>query len=443
MENSYDVIIAGGGLAGILAAVKLHQAQPDLSILLLEKEAQLGGRLRRQDVANNQWNYGFYAIHAALFDEWDQLLKTDPEAPDLPTYARGTVEDGGILAAQHITPINVRQLFSPEGARAIAGGAAERDWVKVEQVIAKFDEDKHGEQNFAQLWPGSRKDTSTIILHLLGNLWGVPDIWSAHGESFMQLLAGFKIKRHFGDWHEAISRMMERPGFTTNITIKTQCRIGQASVVDGLWRVNAEQGIFAGKHLVVAIPPWEALAWLSKEYMPQPVIQVSSRVRPVSVLSLGATITQYPTQESGEARSLPHIVLIPAEQVQVMVNPAGDICFQATLDYELTLQAPDVVKAVKRLRRAHKKFFGAMPGLVVQGDHIALKPVGWSRSLTPASLRLLKNLQTRSFQTEKVTFCGDAYGPDIEGDLNIISSVHSAVALVASSMMPEKELSLL
>ena len=126
MENSYDVIIAGGGLAGILAAVKLHQAQPDLSILLLEKEAQLGGRLRRQDVANNQWNYGFYAIHAALFDVWDQLLKTDPEAPDLPTYARGTVEDGGILAAQHITPINVRQLFSPEGARAIAGGALAR-----------------------------------------------------------------------------------------------------------------------------------------------------------------------------------------------------------------------------------------------------------------------------------------------------------------------------
>ena len=427
MENSYDVIIAGGGLAALLAAVKLHQAQPDLSILLLEKEPQLGGRLRPQDVNQNQWNYGFSTIHATLFEYWDHLLKADPEALDLPTFAKGHLENAGILASQTITPVAVSQLFGADGAHAIAGAAAVRDWVKVEQVIAKLEEGKQPDQNFGNVWGGTRKDPSTIILNLLGNLWGVTDIWGAHAESLFQLFAGFKVKRFFGDWHEAISNMIQRPTLAEKLSVKTKCRIGQAALVDGRWRVKSEQGTFDGKHLVVAIPPWECLSWLSKEYMPLPLIQVSSRVRPVSVVTLGATITSGHTHEAGQTHDLPHIVLVPSEQVQVMINPAGDICFQATLDFEMTLQAPDVVKSVKRLRRAHKKFFGALPGLVVQGDHMTLKPVGWSRSLIPSSLRLMKNLEHRPFQTDMITFCGDAYGANVEGDLNIISSVNSAV----------------
>lgn len=41
----YDVIILGGGIAGVYTAYKLNQCSPHLKILLLEKENYLGGRV--------------------------------------------------------------------------------------------------------------------------------------------------------------------------------------------------------------------------------------------------------------------------------------------------------------------------------------------------------------------------------------------------------------
>ena len=40
----HDIIMIGGGISSLYAAYKLLQKNPDLSILLLEKEARLGGR---------------------------------------------------------------------------------------------------------------------------------------------------------------------------------------------------------------------------------------------------------------------------------------------------------------------------------------------------------------------------------------------------------------
>ncbi|MDZ4082914.1 MAG: lycopene cyclase family protein, partial [Bdellovibrionales bacterium] len=44
-----DVIIAGGGLSGGLLALRLALAHPDLRILLLERQASLGG--------NHTWGF--------------------------------------------------------------------------------------------------------------------------------------------------------------------------------------------------------------------------------------------------------------------------------------------------------------------------------------------------------------------------------------------------
>src|SRR5579864_2256523 len=45
----YDVVIAGGGLAGTLTAYRLRQRRPDLRLLLLESGTRLGG--------NHTWSF--------------------------------------------------------------------------------------------------------------------------------------------------------------------------------------------------------------------------------------------------------------------------------------------------------------------------------------------------------------------------------------------------
>jgi lycopene beta-cyclase len=57
IETSYDLILAGGGLANSLIAWRLAQQQPGLRILLLERGAQLGG--------NHTWSFHDSDLDAA------------------------------------------------------------------------------------------------------------------------------------------------------------------------------------------------------------------------------------------------------------------------------------------------------------------------------------------------------------------------------------------
>ena len=52
-KNNFDVIIAGGGLAGGLAAARIRLLAPEVRIGILEKQNQVGGRLARPDEASD------------------------------------------------------------------------------------------------------------------------------------------------------------------------------------------------------------------------------------------------------------------------------------------------------------------------------------------------------------------------------------------------------
>src|SRR5678816_1311892 len=54
MDNHYDIIIIGGGVAGLTAA--LHLAERGLRPLILEAGARVGGRLAgKEDIFINDW----------------------------------------------------------------------------------------------------------------------------------------------------------------------------------------------------------------------------------------------------------------------------------------------------------------------------------------------------------------------------------------------------
>ena len=164
---------------------------------------------------------------------------------------------------------------------------------------------------------------------------------------------------------------------------------------------------------MVATSLWETPGWLPRNHLPKHLANLLTRTKPSSLVVLSES------RSEGLEMDLPDQLLIPAEECQVVVEGA-EVCFQATLDFELTMQAPAVVKAVKRLKRARKKFLDAYPGLGLSGDHIALIPVGWAQS----DRRYLE--KTADFQRDHLAFCGDSYGPSILGDENILSSLAAA-----------------
>ena len=44
-SSDFDVVIVGAGPAGLSAAIRLKQLQPDISVVVLEKASQVGGHI--------------------------------------------------------------------------------------------------------------------------------------------------------------------------------------------------------------------------------------------------------------------------------------------------------------------------------------------------------------------------------------------------------------
>ena len=87
ISHHADVIVVGAGISGLTAALDL--AQKGVSVLLLEKEAQVGGRLQSVMFDNIACNVGAQWVNAGLSPQVDPYIKRFP----LQTIGN---EDGGL-----------------------------------------------------------------------------------------------------------------------------------------------------------------------------------------------------------------------------------------------------------------------------------------------------------------------------------------------------------
>ncbi|MEN9834472.1 MAG: dependent oxidoreductase, partial [Pseudomonadota bacterium] len=93
-EQIYDVIVAGGGISGVMAAAKIAAANPNAKVLLIEKEAALGGRLRQSTAELPRPGYGLSAVSDALYEAWQETLASHGIQRDeaaLPAHRHETV----------------------------------------------------------------------------------------------------------------------------------------------------------------------------------------------------------------------------------------------------------------------------------------------------------------------------------------------------------------
>lgn len=418
--QQFDIAVAGAGLAGVLVAWELHKKFPSARLVLIDKEAHPGGRLRSTNADEHRWAFGLKAMTPELYHYWDQLLKEDPEGKDLPAFTTGKYQRAGVLAANKVSEVPLESLWTDKGARMIGGGAAARDWQNVNLTFQKALAGKKGDSSFGHAFEGNRKGPAAVVLEQLAHAWGLPDLWDSSARLVADKAQMCAQGLYMGEWDEAMAALLARLQNNGQFTLLTDSRIVDAKYDEAAgWSLATARGRINAKSLVVAQSPWDAMLWLPKDHCPDTVAAVASKSKPVSIVVLSEKIMTPDVD-------LPDFLMIPAEEVQVFIHQRQEICFQVTLDYEVTMQAPEVVKAVKRLRRAKKKLLLAYPDLQTQGDHLMLLPVGWAQPTAASERRWAEKLENPGFQSAGLAFCGDAYGPHCDGDKNIVFSVRTA-----------------
>ncbi len=86
MTGKYDVVIIGGGLAGLSAAIELEKF--NLKVLILEKEDRVGGRVKTDVMNGYRLDRGFQ-VYLTEYPEGKALL--DYDALNLSSFAPGAI----------------------------------------------------------------------------------------------------------------------------------------------------------------------------------------------------------------------------------------------------------------------------------------------------------------------------------------------------------------
>ena len=410
----FQVIIAGAGASGLLVAHRYCAANPDAKVLILEKDDRSGGRLGTLE--GDFRGMGFNTVTPRLYDFWNQALKQDPEADDLPTMINERQTRAAVLMGNKFSTFDSKNFCSDKGARALGGLAAQRQWGDITAIL---DSETRFEKTFAEVWKSPRKSPATLVLETYAQAFGITNIWEATPGAIAERSAIYACEPFTGNWTPALKALTKKYEESGQISIQTGARIVDATRDGNEWQIQSTKGQFFAETLVIAQAPWMAAQWFPKKLWPTQLLTVVNKTKPVSLVTLSCPILD------GDTKDVAQFFVVPSESIQASVSP-NEIVFQATIDFELSLQAPDVVKAVKRLKRAHRKFLLAAPQIKTGVERLSLVPVAWAQTPNMQERKHLDRLKMENIQDRHLAFCGDAYGQSLNGDDNLIESVLSA-----------------
>ena len=424
-----DIAICGAGLGGMLTALRLSKLLPDKTISILDKDPNPAGRLRTSNKEKKTFASGAHLMPSSL---WEILLRIGQDwDPDFNPQVK-VVESVGVLAGKNISHLPFSNLGLRAGAEVIGGRPAGRDWeTSVEQGLKKelSDQEKRSISALSKSTHVKRKKPAGVVIGHMASLAGVPDAWSSSPKSLLERMEWANQKFYLGDWSQIFSSLLEK---APNIEICSDTLVTAAvQKENGNWQLKTNQGVFESKFLVVGTSPWETIKWMDKNLMPIPILNLALKSKPTSIVTYAVKLKQ-PLPNLGE------MTYIAAENCTALYGGDHEICFVCHLDYELSLSAPEVVKAVKRMRRSCKKLLAYLDldQEVVSFDHISLLPVGWTQSGGHMERALIQKINLEILCKETLIFVGDSYGPSLNSDENLSESVQNAIEYIARQTKP-------
>jgi glycine/D-amino acid oxidase-like deaminating enzyme len=423
----FSVLIAGGGLSGMLLANRLQQAGGDIRrIAMVDKNPSLGGRLGALVGPQMRNTYGLQVISYQLMSFLSNTLRDfDPWLEHEQGNQVGSGLTLSLFAGNKLVEIADGQLFSKKVAQKLGGMAAAKGWEEALASLRDLQADDLGKP-LAKAWSLPKKSGPSIVLDMLGPVIGLPDIWVSSAEQVLAKMDQFAAGFFQPDWALILEGLQARLDATH--LLMNDCRILRAVREDDLWHVETEKGFCTAEHLAVCQNPWDASDWVDDHLIPNPLISYYSKTQAVSLVSLWAERLDKTEIFAKQ------MVYVPSEQVELFVD-ASQLAVHAAIPFEMSMDAPNVVKAIKRLKRGKRKLEQNFPELKFsEMEHLALLPTAWPQSPQALDRRYVKTLTPEKLATnEALYFCGDAYGPDYDGDLNLLRSVVNACDRILAS----------
>lgn len=382
-----DITIVGAGLSGLLLAARLAKALPTASIAVLEKEAEIGGRL-----CGNAPH--LHLVSRELADFFiETLADTGIAQPEklmtLCPHAQVTV----VASPSNLISMERNALFSRDTVQQLGNRALAAVW---ERFCAETQAEKL-KKNLK-----SFDQPLAMLLDRFAVMLNVPSLAGLSVAQLHRLIAALQPQaRLVADWRRVLLALTKN----NNIVVKTECQVVAAQREHNRWKLHSAEGTHRSHVLVVTHPPWNANEWLTAEHWPAQLARTVRKSKPHSAVCLVTTQVQ--------AEAMPREVCVVAEGVQAVRTVGNELALARVLSYETRLRAPAVTTAVGKLKRALRTL-NRIYETTAEQRLIALIPAAYCLPLGEA-----QGNDTGLF------FCGDSCGTSENGDDNIVTSVQN------------------
>ena len=310
-ERTHDVVIAGGGLAGLAAAV--HAARGGLHVALIERAAAPGGMARSSDLGGVHVNMGPRALYPPAARLLDELGIACPGGmPPLTGYA---LRDGALHSmASGIGGLLAPPLFSESSARA-AGQAlgalagSDRDAlarVTLEAWIAERGLDEHASQFLR-------------ALVRIASYIDAPDLMSSAAAAQQLADSAAGVRYVDGGWQTIVDGLL-RAASDARVDLVFRSRATKVLHDDaGVAGMALEDGReIVAPAVILAVAPDEARDLLRPAGAPVPATV------PVQAAVLDVTLRSLPNAEGGYLVALDRPLYLSVHSLVARFGPAAE-----------------------------------------------------------------------------------------------------------------------
>ncbi|KAB8032185.1 NAD(P)-binding protein [Fluviispira multicolorata] len=399
-KNNFDIAIVGGGLSGILLALRLSRDKEKFNekIVLIEQQPQLGGRnffsspLSFSGKSHSKINQEilFHSSHSQhLSGPGFEFMNVESLNAMLRHLQSHLTDEESVQFEEYINRIDeleserrnrcffIKKEFVTDSE--ILSGSSEILTKREAELLRSFVFDfyspiqnsyeENTERNnipfekssqWNELSKASKETLSALFSSIIGPEWEKSTfiyvckcLWTFFNAYKEPLPKFFKRKIALELFIENILR-------GRGIEVRTLCEVLRVNhnketsfnliLAD---EVNPSHKTILCEKLVFAIPLVQCLGIIAKENFSPEQSRFVSRVRPLSLVVseisdfLSVRSEHWPDNVGACDR-----LLFPVERVQGFLTSDGRLLFSTQLDYEDSLQAPAVREAVARLRRA-------------------------------------------------------------------------------------------